>query len=487
MEAWVSPTLSANQVKAPSALKMHWRDEPAWMRAFKWLGLHKLGGKLGLTRRSKSWKATQLNAVREAEMRQGYRCVQSPAFHGVCSIVILLNAIYIGLNAQMEMAKFLEGKDGSAFFLIADILFSLWFLVEIIVRCIAGPWLWFFGPEWRWNTLDTVLVFFSVLDVLLSFQASFQASGGVSDSSPSSLSSTRILRLARFVRLLRLVHAVRIFHTLRIVVLGIVDSIKSMSWVFLVVVSIVYAFAVLFLQGVVEFVATAGADDPEATDLIDNFGDVFSGMLTLFMVITGGVDWSDVLRSLKNTSWFYQFVFILYVFLMFFAVLNVVIGAVVNSTADICHNDRDALVKSNQKRFEKSAKKLKEFFEEADVDNSGMLSWEEFSTHLESDAVKLHFQALEMEVAQARSLFKILDADGSDGVGLDEFVSGCMRLKNQAKGLDIRLLMYQNEIAFTRIKKSMDSTLGSIHQIEQRMNRMSAKPATGMAGNSSHT
>merc|ERR1712129_623616 len=100
----------------------------------------------------------------------------------------------------------------------------------------------------------------------------------------------------------------------------------------------------------------------------------------------------------------------------------------------------DILVSSELIRFEMNARKMKEFFLEADEDGSGLLSWEEFEKHLQNPRVKAHFQALELDVSQARALFKILDVDGSDSVGLDEFVSGCMRLKNQAKGLDIRLL-----------------------------------------------
>merc|ERR1740139_1282631 len=100
------------------------------------------------------------------------------------------------------------GKQISFYFVVTDILFSFWFLVEIVARCLVAPWLWVFGPDWRWNLLDTLLVIFSFVDVLLSVNSGFN---GVSETG-----SARILRLARFVRLVRLVHAIRIFHGLRI-------------------------------------------------------------------------------------------------------------------------------------------------------------------------------------------------------------------------------------------------------------------------------
>merc|ERR1712012_1185248 len=106
---------------------------------------------------------------------------------------------------------------------------------------------------------------------------------------------------------------------------------------------------------------------------------------------------------------------------------------------------------------------------EADLDRSGMLSWLEFERHLENDQVKAYFQALELDVTQARALFKVLDVNGNDSVGLDEFVGGCMRLKNQAKSLDIKLLMYQNENSFTKLKQAMECASESIRSLERRV------------------
>merc|ERR1712032_1508758 len=98
------------------------------------------------------------------------------------------------------------------------------------------------------------------------------------------------------------------------------------------------------------------------------------------------------------------------------------------------------------------------FFEEADKDHSGMLSWEEFKTYLQNSKVKAYFQALELDVSQAHKLFTLLDADNSDQVGLHEFLEGCMRLKGQAKSIDVNMLLYESERVFQLMCDFMDNS-----------------------------
>merc|ERR1719296_380451 len=122
------------------------------------------------------------------------------------------------------------------------------------------------------------------------------------------LTTARVLRLARFVRLLRLVRAIRAFHSLRVVVLGIIDSMTSLCWCFVVVGFIIYTFAVFFLHAATEHIEFAQAKSPDNTDtstLRDMFGGMQQSMMTLFMSISGGLDWGDVLGPLEAMHWFY--------------------------------------------------------------------------------------------------------------------------------------------------------------------------------------
>merc|ERR1711879_627075 len=87
--------------------------------------------------------------------------------------------------------------------------------------------------------------------------------------------------------------------------------------------------------------------------------------------------------------------------------------------------------------------KVTKFFNEADHDESGTLSWDEFLEHLQKSEVKAYFQALDLDVSHAQSLFEMLDTDDSGSVSIDEFVEGCVRMRGGARSIDVNLVLMQ--------------------------------------------
>merc|ERR1719158_894452 len=84
---------------------------------------------------------------------------------------------------------------------------------------------------------------------------------------------------------------------------------------------------------------------------------------------------------------------------------------------------------------------MEQVFEELDTNDSGALSLGEFEKHIEDEKLA----AFDLDVSQVRTLFTLLDVDRTGEVDLDEFVSGCLRLKGGAKSLDMAILKYQVE------------------------------------------
>merc|ERR1711972_468020 len=54
---------------------------------------------------------------------------------------------------------------------------------------------------------------------------------------------------------------------------------------------------------------------------------------------------------------------------------------------------------------------------------------------------KAYFQSLDLDVSQAKDFFEMLDTDGSNFVGIDEFVEGCLRLKGGARSVDVNMVL----------------------------------------------
>merc|ERR1712203_1142579 len=105
--------------------------------------------------------------------------------------------------------------------------------------------------------------------------------------------------------------------------------------------------------------------------------------------------------------------------------MGVVIGAFVASTEEISRRDKEALVKAETERLACYTTHMKEFFRAADLNNDGMLTWEEFKKHLLHQEVQAYFGAMGLDVTQAQILFDLLDMDQSNQVTLDEFLNGC--------------------------------------------------------------
>merc|ERR1712113_788835 len=97
------------------------------------------------------------------------------------------------------------------------------------------------------------------------------------------------------------------------------------------------------------------------------------------------------------------------------------------------------------------------FFKEADRDKSGMLSLEEFRSTLKHAEVQAYFSALDLDVSQAELWFRLLDQDGSHLVSLDEFLAGCMRLRGQAKSIDVNMLLHASRRLFDRLNHLMEA------------------------------
>merc|ERR1719245_1157393 len=130
---------------------------------------------------------------------------------------------------------------------------------------------------------------------------------------------------------------------------------------------------------------------------------------------------------------------------MIFGVLNVVIASFVDSASQISRRDRELVIRDGVAKASRYAQKIRRFFHEADVDGTGTLTWEEFQTYLNNEKVQAYFDSFELDVSEAWKLFKLLDRDDSNDVGIDEFVEGCMRMKGQSRSIDVHTLLYVTE------------------------------------------
>ncbi|CAE7917221.1 unnamed protein product, partial [Symbiodinium sp. KB8] len=335
------------------------------------------------------------------------RLVHNSLFDLFFAWVVVSNSIFIGVEVQTG----LEGGPPSDTINAIQWAYTAMFTLELILRIGGNGKSFFCSEEWAWNYLDIFVVplrlqilarlagdmerltsvWEKVADVIL-------RTGGDGDLPHlSGLRALRLVRISRLVKVVRLARVLRFVMALRTLISSIIYTLKSLVWAMILLCLIVYVFAVLFTQAAGDFLLLDGATLLEPAPE--------TSMLALFMSIAGGVSWMEVVGELQLLSTGWVFVFIFYIAFTYFAVLNVVTGVFCQSAIDSAQNDQ-------------------------------MLE-----DQVNSPEVQTYFEAIGLDVWDAWSFFKLLDSDGGGAVELNEFLMGCLRLRGQARSMDLIRVM----------------------------------------------
>jgi len=256
---------------------------------------------------------------------------------------------------------------------------------------------------------------------------------------------------------------------------GLLGSTRSLAWSIVFLMLIMYIFGIFFAQGVVTYVKNADKADPVRFELLTWFGSMELTMVTMFSAISGGTDWLPIMRPLSAISGLYTFVFMIYIFLTYHGILHVMMSIFVDCTMTASRNDRDLVIGEELAQKDSYFAQMREVFGETDVDGSGTLCFEEFETKLQDPRIQAYFAALDLDVAEAKGLFHLLDADENDSVPIEEFVVGCFRLKGGAKGIDLAALMHENKKMVKVFHRFMDSCNIHFDGVEERLQAIDAR------------
>lgn len=218
--------------------------------------------------------------------------IDRPGFGRFITAVIMLNAVVLG----METSPYLMDRWGGLI-LAADRICLGIFIVEIALKLTAQRQRFFLNG---WNLFDFVIVGIALIP----------AAGGLS-----------VLRALRILRVLRVIS---VAPRLRRVVEGFITALPGMASVFLLMTIIFYIGAVI-------------ATKLFAASFPDWFGDLGLSAYTLFQIMTLE-SWSmGIVRPVMQVYPYAWLFFVPFIMITTFAVVNLLVGLIVNSMQDAHH------------------------------------------------------------------------------------------------------------------------------------------------------
>ncbi|MCV2889806.1 ion transporter [Ruegeria aquimaris] len=218
--------------------------------------------------------------------------IDRPRFGQVITLVIMVNAVVLG----METSPYLMQRWGDLILAIDNACLAI-FIAEIGLKLAAQGRRFFTNG---WNLFD-----FTVVAIAL-----IPSAGGLS-----------VLRALRILRVLRVIS---VAPRLRRVVEGFITALPGMASVFLLMTIIFYIGAVI-------------ATKLFASSFPDWFGDLGLSAYTLFQIMTLE-SWSmGIVRPVMEVYPYAWLFFVPFIMITTFAVVNLLVGLIVNSMQDAHH------------------------------------------------------------------------------------------------------------------------------------------------------
>lgn len=382
--------------------------------------------------------------------------VERPEFDMAIGFIITLNAIVMGVECDHKR----PGTDMTVW-IVLDNLFCLVWVFELVIKLFYLRLGYF---KVAFNLMDFLLVLLSINDAWIMPL--------VSDGGANALGVLSMIRILRILRLLRLLRLMRMFRNLWLIIVGFAESLSTLSWVLMLMSIIVYIFAV-FMRSTID----CNTEFSSWVDCSTFFGSMPATMYTLVQVITLE-SWSQVIaRPVLQVQPIYFVVFLLFLFLTTFGMLNIIVGVIVENTLNAAKQNQDLQEKRAQKQLRKDLQALKIVFEEADSDGSGTLELEEFEEICKVDDVKGMLQRMEIPIEDPSMLFDIFDEERTGSISFAIFTQGVLKVKGPPTGVDMKT-MQVGVSGITRRLGRLEDSVSSLQKMaldNERTNRLILK------------
>uniref|UniRef100_A0A7S0ZVB5 EF-hand domain-containing protein n=1 Tax=Noctiluca scintillans TaxID=2966 RepID=A0A7S0ZVB5_NOCSC len=416
----------------------------------------------------KSSKTSQLFQTQLMRCHLAEFIMKSKVFQCLVTLIILLDAVYVALVTDATIRSAVEVYDsglGSTFIkpvwmICIDTTVNTVFVFELLARMVALQQQFCVGDGWRWNAFDFAMVIVSTTELVYLY---------VIGNSPSYAAALRLLRVVRSLRLLRLLQFLPMLEDLQLMVLAFYSSSLALLAAMLLLLGVILMFAIVLDNAVASYIDQAGQDNANVDSLKTFFGSLPQTLLTLFMAMSGGIDWWDVVRLLLEVSLFYSILFVVFVCLTVIAALNIITGVFVNEGLAMARMDEDLRHQLDLRESRAMASRLHNLYRTMVNTCQSELSLDELKAALQREDVLTLFSVLGIEVTDPNLFFDLLDQDRNGFVEIDEFVIGCLRLRGRSGMMNMEISIQEISSQTKKVMTYSKSVMDNLERLDRRV------------------
>eukprot|EP00931_Biecheleriopsis_adriatica_P101711 TRINITY_DN76798_c0_g1_i1.p1 TRINITY_DN76798_c0_g1~~TRINITY_DN76798_c0_g1_i1.p1 ORF type:complete len:607 (+),score=105.69 TRINITY_DN76798_c0_g1_i1:23-1822(+) len=425
--------------------------------------------------KSRGWQQVQ-------DIAQGM--AWSDTFEYISVAAVLLNILWIGIETDW-ISRHWSHEMPSLFFAI-DLMFIIQVVGELTVRIVASGRFFFLAENWRWNVFDLIVSATQIADAVVF------AIYGNNINSKAAIKNLRIIKIFRILRVARIAVA---FPELNILMSSIAESLSSLFWVMLLIFVFLYAVAILINQMVSDHKISMGRDKMQADEskLIVYFDTLDATIISLYKVISSGIDWDDLVRPLEEeiSPWIKYF-FVVFVGFQLFALLNVITANFVDHANKL----------SRKAEAEGQVAALWDMLGHTPVGNGQeqlVMAYKDFEAFFDHP-VMLNFRGvINAEDMTCENLFRMFDANDDGTISTEEFLQISSDLIGPAQAivlakLELRIkdfhqfverkLAEQQEVAERLHAEAMDRWPFRTHAGKRTLSRSPSRELTAPGGSS---
>jgi voltage-gated sodium channel len=371
-------------------------------------------------------------AKRESVVRSFLsKITQSSWFQGVIVGAVIINALQMGVQVDQK------GPTWMQLYQMLEYLFCVVFFVEFLFKLIAQSRNYFRS---YWNLLDFVLVSVSIVDIVV-----IPVMIGGDSSGLKRLSILRVLRLLRIVRVARIF---KFFKELWLVLKGVLESFRTLMWVSLLLVVVLYVCAIFCTQMIGQSPPETYATFPEGYieygfEKEFYFGSIVRSMMTLFNIVILTGEYDTVMRAIVERQPSMFLFFLAFIMFTTFGLMNVIIGVVVDNVinqAQECDEEHRGQFRLQNLEVLSDVKNL--IFAH-DKDKDGLITNSELHEACQVPGVREKFDVLGALPCgwDTNELFWNLNLNGDMEITNKEFLLSMMRMVEHNKQQELGVLL----------------------------------------------